>query len=601
MTIINSRNLTKTLLLSIITILTLTTISAAPAELFLYPGESTSQINGYTSYELEIENTGNVEDVYRLSHSEPGEITIRPEKIPEEGNLAPGETYTANVWFNPNAQREEGRHSFSLTATSRASGQTYSTNGVVNVVKDYQLQLETSQATQTACKGETATYNIDVTNTGTQPDEVKLTTNKGNLETEKINLVDGQTKTVKLEISNQEEINEEIEVIAESTKVTYASDKIDLEFTSENCYDSQINIEPETQQTAVDTQSNYTVELENKGTKEDTFQLETSEGELENTEITVEGQTTQETQLTYTPEELGTTQIDIQATGENSEAQKTVTNEAYNGMNTEVSFQNQRKTVCEDEETTMNAQIQNTGEAKDTYNLETNVDDQLSEETRQELLPDREIELEPNQTQDLQLNISSSRFEESSTQEIQLTATSQKFEETTNTGTTDLEIENCWDLEMNVIPEVQSAGENRSTVYEIRLENTGTKQNTYELGYQGPRWISIKPDEVTVPSGQTETSYMYAGAPFEKQGQVKITAEAEGTQIEKNQTVQLLLGEDVQEEIQSPENSISGSFRQAPTQLINTIRNTEAITTALISAITALVIALAILFKETRN
>ena len=598
MTIINSRNLTKTVLLTTIALITISLTTAAPADLFLYPEESSTQINSFTSYELEIENTGNVEDVYTLSSSEPGEITIAPTRIPEEGNLAPGETFTANIWFNPNAERAEGRHSFTLTARSRATGNTYSTTGVVNVIRDYQVNLETTQVSQTVCKGDTATYEIDVTNTGLQPDEVKITTNQGELSQDRLQLGQGETQTVNLEISSEEETTQDIQVRAESTKVTYASDVQDLEFTAETCFDSQINVEPESQDIAAYTQGEYTVNVENLGTRPDTFTLSTDKGQLQDTEIEVPALETTQTTLTYTPTELGTETITINSEGQ-SQSQSTATAEVYNGMNVETSFQTQNYAACEDETVTMNAEVTNTGEATDTYTLETN-QNQFSEETRQQLLPTTEVELEPNQTEELELTANAEWYEEDHTEEIELTATSQTFEETSHTSSTNLEIENCWDLEMNVIPEVQSAGENRSTVYEIRLNNPGTRENTYTLDYEGPEWISIQPREVTVQPGQTRTTYMYAGAPFEKQGEVRITAKAQGTQVERNQTVQLHIGDEVMEEIESPVDRISGSFRQAPTQVVNAIREAETITKALISAIIALLLAVGILFKETR-
>ena len=599
MTIIKSKHVSKTILLTTITILTITLATAAPADLFLYPEESTSQINSFTSYQLEIENTGAVEDVYTLSSSEPGEITIAPTRIPEEGNLAPGETYTANVWFNPNTDRSEGRHSFTLNAKSRATGETYSTTGVVNVVRDYQVNLETTQTSQVVCRGDTATYEIDVTNTGMQPDELKLTTNHGQLSQDRLELGQGETQTVTLEHSSTEETSQDIQVRAESTKVTYASDVQNLEFTAETCYDSEINIEPESQDIAAHTTGEYTINLENLGTQTDTFQLETNKGTLETTEIEAPALETTQTTLSYTPTELGTETIEITAAGQ-SNTSATATAEVYNGMNVETSFQQTNYNVCENENTTMNAQVTNTGEATDTYTLGTNQQD-LSEERQEQLLPANDVELEPNETAEIEMTANGEWYEEDTTRDIELTATSQTFEETSHASTTSLEVENCWDLEMNVIPEVASAGEDKSTVYEIRLQNTGARANTYTLDHEGPEWISIQPSEVTIEPGQRRTSYMYAGAPFEKQGHVKITARATGTQVERSQTVELNLDEEIEEEIRSPVDRISGDFRQAPSRIIGTIRDSGTIATALISGIVALLLAIGILFKETKN
>jgi len=74
---------------------------------------------------------------------------------------------------------------------------------------------------------------------------------------------------------------------------------------------------------------------------------------------------------------------------------------------------------------------------------------------------------------------------------------------------------------MNVVPNVASAGENRSTIYEIQLNNTGTRENTYELSHEGPSWVDIRPQQVTIGAGESDTAYIYAGdsLPERRRGQ----------------------------------------------------------------------------------
>jgi hypothetical protein len=93
----------------------------------------------------------------------------------------------------------------------------------------------------------------------------------------------------------------------------------------------------------------------------------------------------------------------------------------------------------------------------------------------------------------------------------------------------------------------------------VNVENTGTVENTYELEYEGPEWISIKPEELTVSPGQTKEAYMYAGIPFKKEGNVQITATATGNNAQDTQTVELVIGDEVEQAIQENENKISGN------------------------------------------
>ncbi|MEF8880662.1 MAG: hypothetical protein V5A72_02435, partial [Candidatus Nanohaloarchaea archaeon] len=55
--------------------------AASPAELTVFPEESSTEINSFTSYEVEVESAGTVNDVYEIQHNYPGEISVAPNKV----------------------------------------------------------------------------------------------------------------------------------------------------------------------------------------------------------------------------------------------------------------------------------------------------------------------------------------------------------------------------------------------------------------------------------------------------------------------------------------------------------------------------------------
>ncbi|MFB6099812.1 MAG: hypothetical protein ABEK16_00935, partial [Candidatus Nanohalobium sp.] len=149
--------------LSIIAALILSTsamAAASPVEMTVFPQESSTRIDSFTSYELTVENVGPVEDTYTFTSSSVSEIDIAPQKI----TLEPGQSETVNVWYNPSPDREEGTYSFSITAESRATGDSYSAEIIASVIREHDVSLEVSNPSRTVCRGETATYNIQVTN-----------------------------------------------------------------------------------------------------------------------------------------------------------------------------------------------------------------------------------------------------------------------------------------------------------------------------------------------------------------------------------------------------------------------------------------------------
>ncbi len=559
--------------------------SASAAELTIFPEESSTRIDSFTSYQVEIENVGPVEDVYTLKSNRPAEITIAPTRVPKEGNLAPGETKTVNVWYNPREDASEGRHSFDITATSRASGERYSTTGYVNVIKDHKVDLQTAQTSRTACLGDEAQYDIEVTNTGIQKDEYQLRTDFGELSTQDLELDPDETRTVTVTASSDEEVTENFNVRASSKLASYASDSISLEFEAETCWDSEVSLSPESQDVAAFTEAEYDVTVSNTGTRLDSFDLSSNMGELEETTLEIPGGETSETTLTVVPEELGTEEVEV-TVDSTVTSTGTAQLETYNGMDLDVRFEDS-PVVCEREDAETTVTIENTGEATETYELEENRGD----------LEETEVTLEPGQEEQVSLAVSTEDLDVG-THELEVTGTSTTFGEPVETATTDLEIENCWDLEMDAVPEVASAGENRSTVYEIRLENTGTRTNTYELTHDGPEWISIAPTTQELEPGEKETSYMYAGVPFEKKGELKITVTGTGNEVERSKTVELLMDKDIEEAIESERGRITGAFTERAGQMVQRVTGADNLSRVAIAVLVGLTITAVILYRE---
>ena len=527
-------------------VLTTGMASASPADLNLFQESSSTRIDSFTSYELNVENTGPTKDVYTLSSSSTSEITIAPQQV----ELETGASEAVNVWYNPDTGKDEGEYSFQLTATSRATGDSYSTTGLAEVIKDHQVDIEVANS-RTACLGENAVYTVDVTNTGIQSEEFSLSSDFGQFSRSDLNLEDGETAEVTLEMSSDSPVERNFNIVAAS-KTSYAQDIENVQFNAVTCYDSEMSVTPGNQEVAAQTGAEFDISIDNLGTRDDTFTLSTSQGELSDTEIEVASGATETATLTVTPEELGSQTVEITSSG-NSDSTQSVNLDVYNGMSSTVSFAESRRAICEDGETEFEATVTNDGEAEETFNLSSSMGE----------LETSELSLEPGDSEEVEVAVNSSAGV--GQHDVSLTSTASTFGEPSVSQTSTLTVENCWDLDMQVTPEVTSAGENRSAIYRINLNNTGTEENTYELSHEGPDWIEVRPEEVTVGAGETGTAYLYAGIPFQKQGEVEITANAEGTEVERSQTVRLLIGEEIEDAIESGENNLGSGFGDAIT------------------------------------
>jgi len=540
--------LTLTLILT-----TLTTLSAAsPAEMSLFPETSSAKINSFTSYELQIQNTGPVEDTYRFSSSSPSEITIAPGKV----TLEPQQTEEVNVWFNPNFDRRAGSYSFSIFGTSSASGERFQADGTVEIIKDHQVSISVGEKTRTVCRGQDATYNVRVTNNGIQPESFELETDYGTLSQKTVNLDAGEFKTVALSASSSEPTQKTFNVRAASP-TSYASDFQSIRFNVETCYSSETAISPGNQSVAAFTPATYTVSVRNTGTRSDTFEIETNRGTLEENSLEVASGETESTRLVFTPESLGTKNFQVVADGQ-STSSSSATLDVYNGMDMSAAFASSSNNFCEDERPTKEFRVTNTGEVVERYSLATNRGN----------LSSSSLELDVNESETVEVVMSRN---DPGSYPLEITTQATTFEEPVKTTRANINVENCWDLDMQVLPEVVSAGENRSTVYKIRLNNTGTRQNTYQISAEGPEWVDVKQTNITIDAGSSDEAYIYTAIPYQKKGTVDITARAVGKDIERSETVTLVIGEDITKAVQDTENKVSGSFGQQVSSFVSDI------------------------------
>ena len=571
--------LSKLTVLLTTTLMLLGLAAASQADLTIFPEESSTEVNSFTSYEVEVENIGPVKDVYEIQHNYPGEISVAPNQV----ELESGQSETINVWFNPRVDRDAGTYSFQVSADSRADGQTYSTSGRVNVIRDHEVSVSGSDSA-VVCRGETARYEIDVTNDGIQQEEFAVTTEYGELDRNRVNLDQGETTTVVLTASSSEVTEESFNVRASST-TSYATESMNVQFVTENCFDSEISISPGTQETAAFTESEFDVTVRNLGTRSDEFTLSTDRGELSETTVEVDADSTETATLRFTPEELGEQQLTVQASG-NSETTQTVTVNSYNGMSSNVEFDESR-TVCRDESATYTVTVENDGEAAETFNLSSNTGEVL----------EQQVTVDAGESVETGLTVNASGMEDGE-HEVTFSSQASTFEGPESSASTTFTVENCWDVGMNIVPEIASAGENMSTIYEVKVSNPGTKENSYRLTHQGPEWVEIRPETVTVAPGATESVYMYAGVPFEKRGEVEITAVAEGNEVRTSETVQLVINDDVEEAIRSNRGDLVGRFSSSASGLYTAITDSSNVTRGVAAIIAGLVITAVILVRE---
>ncbi|NMJ76887.1 hypothetical protein GLU64_00540 [Nanohaloarchaea archaeon] len=577
------RSTHKLAILCTTVLIALNAVSASTADLKIFPSQSSTKVDSFTSYEVEITNTGTAEDIYDITSSNPSEIRIAPREVPNSGTLEPGQSETIQVWYNPDTGSSEGSKEFTVTATSQANREKYSTQGTVEIIKDHQVNIQV-EGTDSVCRGEEAVYEVSVTNTGTQAETFNLQADAGDFSQNSIELGRNETETVELVRSSDIAVTDRsFNINAESTS-SYADAFTSTSFKVETCYESEASLNPQSQRTAALTESELEVEVSNQGTRSDTFNLTTTHGELEQETVDVASGDTVTTDLTYTPEQPENKNIKITTTGESTSTASSTLN-VYNGQNVSVNFESSSQKVCEQETFEKQVTVENTGAVEDTYTVETS----------QGSLSENEVELETGETRDLEVDLNSSNYEVGSTSQVEMTAQSNTFDQPNKAATSSFTVENCHDLQMDVVPNIQSAGENRSVLYEIELKNTGTQRNEYTITNEGPDYISIKPETVNVQTNETETSFIYAGIPYdEANGAREIRVQASGEMVQRQENVTLKIGEEVKKSLKNQGGRITGMFSQV-TERVSGVGDT---TKLAVSILAGLLISALVLKRE---
>lgn len=145
--------------------------------------------------------------------------------------------------------------------------------------------------------------------------------------------------------------------------------------------------------------------------------------------------------------------------------------------------------------------ITNDGTVANTYRLTLDTDAPLA-------LSQDNVELNPGQTANLTLDIPPGTTP--GTYNADLTTTQRLGDETT-TSTTTITVNNCYDVTI-------TAPQNPTLVcgdhnLPVEVENTGTRQSTYDLTLQGPAWADVEPTSVTLQPNERRNIQLALDAP----------------------------------------------------------------------------------------
>lgn len=500
----------KWLILLVGLVLFVPSVHASKADLDVFPPKTSACRLGVASYEVKVKNLGPVEDTFDITANSGCKcITITPQEV----TLEKGEEKSVYLWYNPETDVEPGTYDFNVYATSQTSGERYSHTATVEVLGCRDLDLNVVQERKTSCRNQTADFQFEVVNTGREKEKVKLTSTYGSISQSQVTLNPGESRTLSLRASNGKVESKDIEIKAESLSSYAKSSKL-VTLTTEKCYDSDLSVSPAEKEVCAGLTDSWTITVRNKGTKSDTFTLESEMGGFSDATFELQPGQVKQTQFHFKPSSVRNYSLTLRAVSNvvRSEEVRVIGRDCKSVSVVTVPTVNK---ACEDEMAQYNVRVENTGQVKDSYSIVSNIG----------VMSQNRLVLEPGESKALGLNVRADAVE-TGRHRVKVRARSQTSD-AEDYSEVELDAMNCYDLNLSMSTDEIVCNGINATLFTLDLKNTGEQVNMYSVDLEGPEWLSYKPKNLQVESGETGQVYIYASAPYNVSGEFVINATVE--------------------------------------------------------------------------
>jgi len=228
-----------------------------------------------------LANTGAKDDVYALS-ANTGWATIAPSQVAVKS----GQSATFYVYITPEYNAKPGPYNVEISAKSS------STSAKTTVALDLQncsgVSVAPKVAAREACVDESASYEIDVKNTGKWTDRFALSASSGSLSSTEVTLLPGETRTLRLDVAAPSVAGDQnLTVTATSKSPGGASASTNLALKAIQCYNVDVSADKTKTNFCPNRQAVFTFTVKNSGTRDDVYSITTSAGGLSGRELKI--------------------------------------------------------------------------------------------------------------------------------------------------------------------------------------------------------------------------------------------------------------------------------------------------------------------------
>ncbi|VVB59539.1 Uncharacterised protein [uncultured archaeon] len=446
-----------------------------------------------------VQVTGTLESdvsgVYRIQ-SDSKWVTVAPDTV----SLAAGESVPVYVYITPDCVSPPKDYNIQVSAKSDA-GLSASQQITTTILPCHNVALDVSPLTGSACLGESAHFDVNVTNNGKTSEDFAISTTAGTLQTEKITLERGQTKTIGLDIPAND-TKTDVTVSAQSAS-TYASDSKTITLNGMGCYSAGLTLEPEAKSACLNDAANYSVTLKNTGVREDSYQIDSSRGTLSSKYLTLAPGEAKQITLSAASDKEGNYSFDITAISGHAKAEARGTFTAVQCRGVKASIAPTEETVCKGFPVNYSVQIKNSGTLDDIYSL-------ASDTGR---LEKENISVRKGESSEVSLAIPEDALQENNT--INIKAVSLGDAGISATAKSLLYVQNCYNVSSSAAAPEEKICAGKTAVFGIDIQNTGKLADDYtidtNLGGLSEKYVTLAPQEKALISAIIPTELNDSG------------------------------------------------------------------------------------------
>ncbi len=492
--------------------------------LTIIPSKAGACLDEVAHFAINVTNNGKASEDFIISATD-GVLEV--EKITLEG----GETKSVGLDVTAKGTKKE----VTITAKSASTYASDSRTVEVNGINCYSSSLAIMPEEKSACLYDIANYTLTLKNTGTRPDIFRLNSSFGMLSENEMSINAGESKTVYLTAASDVVGDYPFDITAISQRSRADAKGL---FTAVQCRGVEAEIAPGEQTVCKGFPVNYSIDIENTGSLDDTYTLTSGIGVLEKENVSVPEKSVATVMLSIPAGELEDRNfINIKATSVGDTkitALGSTTLYTENCYIVNSSADLPKNKICAGKTAVFGIELTNAGKLADEYSI-TATSGNLSKSN---------VSLEAGEKTGISLSVPT-EINDSGKLEIFVEATSK------NTNTTQklfLEIEpaeDCYGFRVIAKKDTLTANGSAGNLFEINIANTGRDAGNYSAKIDGPVWSYVSPRSFMILSGRNVSIYVYAAPAFgTKDGAylMKIDVTNNDAGLTKTEYVQLVVG-----------------------------------------------------------